>query len=276
MSGVCLRVLFGDKLVANFPAVLDEVKWCLEQPYQPPKTLWYVYGLENAAFLRSLGVTPILMDTEPFCRFGSDRHEQAHHYNTIRYGSSCWRHRYPPIRHALETHDEVVSLDLDTILMEPLPADFWQRMGQGACWQGTLQQNHRARSGWRKSQTWEGKLVDHEDSRKTPAGAFLYWRGFKAIDIMLRLYAERPFEYDLHVLAKMSDELMGGWKGWARYKELGYEPYCFSLGKHQGRQLFQPEQQTWVTHWRKSRLRSTGPSEDPYMLAREFPEVKHD
>lgn len=272
MSNTFLRVIFGDKRIANFQSVLDEVRWCIAQPFQPSPTLWYVYGRENADFLRSLGIDPIVMDEESFCRFGSDREEQAHHYATIRYGSACWRHRYPAIRHALESHSAIVSLDLDTVLTEPLPPDFWDRMAAGACFQATLQQNHRKRAGHRMKQTWDGKGPVDEDARKTPAGACLYWRGTQAVDIVLRMYAERPFEYDLHLLARMTDELMGGWKGWNRYKELGFEPYCHSLGKHEGNQLFKPERRLFWTHWRKPRLRSTGPSETPYMLASEFPE----
>ena len=272
-TGVFLRVLFGDHRVPNFQTVLDEVWWCIEQPHQPTPTLWYCYGRENAAYLRSVGLDPVVMDEESFSRFGSDAPERAYHFNTIRYGSAIWRHRYPAIRHALERHPAVVSLDLDTILTQPLPADFWERLGCGASWQGTLQQNHRKRAGWRMKQTWEGKGPVDDDARKTPAGAFLYWRGTEAIDTVLKFYAARPFEYDLHVLAKLSETYMGGsWQGWRRYNELGMEPYCFSLGRHERRQIFAPEVRLFVTHWRKPRLRSYGPSEVPYMRAKEFPE----
>lgn len=275
MSSCFLRLLFGDSAIDNFASVLEEVKWCFAQPYQPEPCLWFAYGIENAAFLQSCGIEPILMDSESFCRFGSDAPERAHHHATIRYNSSCWRMKYPCIRYALERFSECVYLDLDTVLTEPLPADFWERMGQGACFQATLQSNHRKRSSWRMKQTWPGKGPVDEDSRKTPAGAVLYFRGLDPIDRLLRLYAERPFEFDLHILSRLTDELMGGWKGWHRYKELGFEPYCHSLGKFENRQLFKPpEQRLFLTHWRKPRLRGYGPSETPYMLAKEFPEKK--
>lgn len=274
MSGCFVRAIFGDARIPNFAHVLDEVRWCLAQPHQPTPTLWFAFGRANAAYLTSLGVAPILMDESPFSRFGSGRDEQPHHYATVRYGSSIWRMKYPAIRQALQTHQEVVWLDLDTVLTQPLPADFWARMGQGAAFQGTLQQNHRKRAGHRMQQTWEGKGPVDDDARKTPAGACLYFRGLEAIDRLLAMYAERPFEYDLHVLARLTDELMGGWKGWQRYKEQGFEPYCHSLGKYEKRQLFTPEERLFVTYWRKPRLRGYGPSETPYMMAGDFPEPK--
>jgi hypothetical protein len=120
-------------------------------------------------------------------------------------------------------------------------------------------------------QTWPGKGPVDDDARKTPAGAFQYYRGIEPVKILLDIYATRPFEYELHVLAQLTEALMGGqWQGWPQYKTLGFEPPCHSLGRFEKRQLFKPEDRLFVTHWRKPRLRSYGPSEVPYMLAQEF------
>jgi len=275
VSGCFVRALFGDAKIPNFQHVLDEVKWCMAQPFQPSPTLWFAYGRENADYLASLGVEPLLMDADAFCRFGSEREEQAHHYATVRHGVSVWRMKYPCIRAAMERHGECIWLDLDTVLTKPLPADFWPRMADGQPFKATLQINCRKRAGWRVKQTWPGKgpQID-EDARKTPAGACLYFRGLEVVDKLLALYAAKPFEYDLHILAMLTDNLMGGWKGWREYKTMGFEPYCHSLGSYEKRQIFKPEERVFVTEWRKPRLRGYGPTETPYMLAGEFRDVK--
>ncbi len=262
MTGCFVRALWGDFQIPNFQHVVDEVKWCLAQPHQPEPTFWYAYGEANRDFLAGLGLSPVPMSSGPFVRWFGDegKDEQPLHYATIRYGSAMWRMKYPAIRHALETHLDAVWLDLDTVLTQPLPMDFWERMRAGNVFQCTLQQNHKRRAGWRP---------DDNEPRKTPGGNWQYFRGIDAIDRLLRIYSEHPDEWDLTVLARLVDELMGGtWKGSAAYKELGYEPYCHSLGHYEKRQIHKPEVRLFKTEWRKPRLTKSGKSEPPWVLAK--------
>ncbi len=242
-NGCFVRALWGDYRIPNFSQVLDEVKWCIAQPHQPEPTVWYAYGWPNYVWLKEHSCGPQLFDQMSFRRFTDEPDEIAKEFNIIRYGSTMWRMKYPPIREALRKHQACVWMDLDTVLMEPLPSDFWARMARGAEFQCTLQQNHRKRAGWRP-------LTN--EPRKTPGGNWIYFRGTNAIDRLLRLYEEYPTEWDLTILARLTDELMGGtFKGSAAYKELGYEPYCHSLGKYTTRQIHKPEQVLFQTHWRK-------------------------
>lgn len=256
-AGCFVHAIFGDFRIPNYQSVLDEVSWCLGRPHQPEPTLWYCYGEANRDFLAGLGLRPTMMSREPFSRFGSLVEERSHHYNTIRFGSSIWRHKYPAVRDALSAYPAAVWLDLDTVLQSPLPADFWDRMAKGAAFQATLQQNFKRRAGWRG---------EKNEPRKTPAGACLYFRGTEAVEKLMAIYAEKPHEWDLVTLARLTDDLMGGWKGSEQYKALGYEPYCHSLGRFEKRQVHKPEAQMFVTEWRKPRLTKSGPSESPYML----------
>lgn len=269
--GCFVRALFGDRAIKNFDDVLEEVRWCAERPHQPDPTFWYAFGEENRDYLASLGLKPVMLDPAGFSRFGRGDEENAHHHNIIRYGNSIWRHKYPCVRDALDKYPACVWLDLDTVLEAPLPTDFWGRMAQGADFQATLQQNFRKRAGWRMQQKWPGKGPADEDARKTPAGACLYFRGLRAIEIVERLYAERPFEWDLHILARLEEELQGGqWQGLEAYAKSGIEPYCHSLGKKEGRQLFKPQERIFVTYWRKRRLGGFGESDLPWKMAGQF------
>jgi len=249
--GCFVRALWGDRLIPIFQQVLDEVTWCLEQPHQPAPTAWYAYGWENYKWLKQHGCDAELLDELPFRVFANaTAEENADPEYITRYGSSMWRHKYPAIREALRHYPAVVWMDLDTVLTGPLPKDFWGRMAAGAEFQCTLQQNFRKRAGWRG--------LDNEP-RKTPGGNWMYFRGTNAIDRLLRLYEEHPGEWDLTVLARLTDELMGGtWLGSAAYKEQGYEPYCHSLGRRAGRQIYPPEETLFLTHWRKTGLVKIG------------------
>ncbi len=253
-EGCFVRALWGDHKIPNFQQVLDEVKWCLERPYQPAPMLWCCYGKANGDYLRSLGIEPATLDAEGFSRFAAEAEEAPTRHYTERFGSDMFRHKYPAIRYALERYPDAVWLDLDVEMTEPLPVDFWRQCRKRAVFQSVLQQNHRKYASQRMAQQWPGKRHETDDSRKTPCGNLLYFRGLDTIDRALRLYAQYPNNWDLAVLSRLVDELMGGvWKPEPAYKEMGFDPGFHSLGKFEkSRQHFPPESRLFLTQWRKT------------------------
>jgi len=216
--------------------VLNEVKWCVERPHQPEPTLWYVFGEANRDVLRDCGCHPIMLSPEPFCYFGHDDGSGISHDGLVRGGSSLWRHKYPAIADALHVYPAAVWLDFDTFPSGVVPADFWTRLAAGAAFQGTLGQMGMKRAKWRTC-----------DERKIPLGAMLYFRGRESIQAMLDLYAEHPGEWDMVVLARLADQMMGGWKGPEEYVKQGFQLYCHILLRRLRWQVYAPEQRLFVT-----------------------------
>ncbi len=245
-DGCFVRCLFGDHRIFNFPGVLDEARWCVAQR-QPEPLLWYCYGEANRDHLRSCGVEPTMLSPESFCQFGHDDGRGIKQQGIVRGGSSLWRHKYPAIADALERYPAAVWLDMDTLLSGPLPSDFWACMGKGQAFQGTLGQFGMRRVWWRE-----------EDIRKLPLGMFLYWRGRETIRRMIDLYAEHPGEWDQVVLARLVDEMMGGWKGPEAYRAMGFQVYCHTIYKGRSNLVFDSEVPLFVTRVRnKPTLRQT-------------------
>ncbi len=239
VTGCFVRCLFGDHQILNFPGVLDEARWCVVQP-QPEPLLWYCYGEANRDHLRACGVEPTMLSPEPFCQFGHDDGKGIKQQGIVRGGSSLWRHKYPAIADALERYPAAVWLDMDTLLSGLLPPDFWARMAKGQAFQGTLGQFGMKHARWRT-----------EDVRKIPLGAFLYWRGRETIRRMLDLYAEHPAEWDMIVLARLVDEMMGGWKGTEAYKAMGFNTYCHVLVRYLRSQIWAPEVRLFCTYMKR-------------------------
>lgn len=254
MTGCFVQELWGSEATApNFAEMRAEVAWAMNQPFRPKPLRLYVYGRDNYDFVRSLGENPILLGEDPSGVYGGRIEADG----AIVGGVSIWRNKYDGIRDALTHYPHVVHLDFDSLLTKPLPPDFWQRIAEGPAFKASLQQNFRKHAGHRVVQSWPGKKHATDDARKTPVGAFLYFRGLDVIDRLLRLYDEHPREWDLAVLSRLVDDLMGGWKGAEAYRAMGFEPGCHSLGRHVGRQTFKPKDEDvlFLTTWRKTGLR---------------------
>lgn len=215
-SGCFVRCLWGEDSYPVRKGVLHNLKHAMKAQFQPTPTLWFCYGRNNADVLWNLGIEAMMLDEQPISNFGLTGDKNAQRYGTVNWGQNFWRHKYPPLRHALAVHEAAVWLDLDTNLTQPLPDDFWDRMAQGRELQSSLRQFHQRRAHWR------GKA----DIRKIPCGSFIYVRGQSVIDRIEYFYDQMRLHWDPDVLARTLDDLWGGWKGAEAYKRDGWEPYC--------------------------------------------------
>jgi len=165
------------------------------------KFVTYVFGIENFSILDGLGVKDIvLVNNSPF-QFDLVKHQ--------------YRHKMEIIKKAMEEDgfDEVVYLDWDCIPTCPLPNDFWETLGKKDAIQANLIQYHRKKCFWRQ-----------EDQRKVPNGGFLYIRDKTIPSRAIKIWETIPQDNDEVAWAKLTDEMMGEWKGietyWDRFEPM--------------------------------------------------------
>jgi len=163
----------------------------------------YVFGEENYEHATKQGFDCILIDKEP-SRFDLVKHQ--------------YRHKLEILQYAMEEdgYDEILYMDWDVVPHRKLPENFWDVLGQKESFQACLQVYHRRKAHWRT-----------EELRKVPNGGFLYIRDKtipqRAIDIWEKLGMP---DNDEPAYAKMTDNMVGGWKGIEKYWELFEIPFC--------------------------------------------------
>lgn len=182
----------------------------------------YVFGLENFSFLKSHGIQAEIMDHRPVVNFRNEPDRGRDVEGHVNYGSSMWRHKLIIIQHALARFGQVVWLDWDCQLMEPLPADFWQRMEAGAPFQAALTCYKKLQKAvWRPYNGWDRFIV--------PCGSFVYCRSPHAIKSILEIQDANPLWYDEICYALYTDQMTtvaGLWGGVQAYVAEGFQPYC--------------------------------------------------
>lgn len=217
-----------------------------QRKYERFQSLTYCFGRQNADFLRSIGIEPIVLSEHGLPRWGDGPGEMlpqsadndpplepvaADQYNLIRTahraewdrhrnrlidGRSHWRCKLEILRTALETFQSVLWTDFEVHLLRPIPPEFWHRMGQRRAVQAPL--ICRRKSGLRK----------RENRRFLPDGCFIYARDIRLVDRLIEIHSTRcPTQTDEVALSMLIDELNGGWRGPASYYDGGFSPYCF-------------------------------------------------
>lgn len=136
--------------------------------------------------------------------------------------SQQFRRKLLAIRDALHNYQHVLWMDIDCIKLGPFPADFWDRLKDGAPIQAKIRQYHRRKAHWR-----------HGQARILQGGAFIYCRSLpiieRALDVMAtpvydlapRFYPSgtgRAFDDEM-AIAWVIDEMNGGWMGQDAYRK---------------------------------------------------------
>lgn len=242
-----VRALWGDTDRA-FSRVENklwrDIKTTTREYLRPEPMLTLCWGARNSEFLRSIEVPHILVSSEPFPNWwqadgprddaqieaAPDRPKNPKlwkaEWSGERYrrtwGRCHLRTKIECLRIALENHEAAIFLDLDTHLLRPLPADFWDRMAQGRALQCALHQYITRRV-----------HIPHRDrlpgGKFLPSAAFIYCRSRSIIRRALQLHDRRPLESEEQVLARVFDEMNGGFKGPLSHYANGFAPSCFAV-----------------------------------------------
>ena len=165
----------------------------------------YIFGKDNYKALSSLGFNCKLILDEP----------QA--FDLVKYQ---FRNKLEMIKYALynDGYDELVYLDWDCVPIKPLSSNFWEELGKKQPFQACLQQYHRKKCHWRP-----------DELRKVPNGGFIYMREKTLMDEACKLWEETgKNDTDEIAFAKMTDNMIGGWKGKEEYWK-NFEPMFVNL-----------------------------------------------
>lgn len=168
----------------------NDILLYLANPYSPPSIV-YVFGSENYTRLSDLGLTCKLIDPRPFV---ANMEKEQYIMKII-----AWDY-------ALMEFESVIFMDFDTITLRPIPIDFWNFMNQGEPIRSAIFQYHLKRI---------NRIGDH---RKLSSASFVYIKGKKHTENMLRLWEDmgRPWKEEL-VLSAYIDSFDGGWQGCKNY-----------------------------------------------------------
>jgi len=217
MKRCFIRGLWGDNYLRPYEKVRRDVANAVVWPHKPSPMQVYCYGVENEAYLKTLGVTPRRMSKEPVVNFtgGTDRNIVQDYTGSFGWGMSTWRHKLDVLERALSEYEEVVWLDWDVKQFEPMPADFWERLRMGRCFQAAIKQYRRIQLGHRRI-----------DKRKIPHGAFIYCRSLPAIREIIEIHRAMPLAMDEHAYMVWIDR-QTPWTGVDGYKAAGWEPWCY-------------------------------------------------
>jgi len=225
MSNRFIRVLWGDSSSDHPPRVYNDIQICQSNHLHLDNTITYCYGTDNQAFLRSIGIEPIMVSPEPVWHFGPDSHRHTSGvHGEMNFGLRMFAMKLRALRDALESHDQVVLLDWDTQLSVPtLPANFWDTMQKGRSFQASLYQHRHPSYWWRQ----------YPMSAQALHGCFIYCRSLLIAEQLLSLQYLQPEWYEEKIMGVWAEMQFGGWDSKAsnRWKAEGYEPYCVQFRK---------------------------------------------
>jgi hypothetical protein len=241
--------LWGDGEFHKFEKCFRDIKTTRELPDQPLPCHNYVYGTENHKRLADIGVEATLLGPDglwdvfgvgdrrswnpasmPHGRVGKQR-EKLMDAGFYAWGVSLLYWKFLICQAALQEYDEIVWLDWDEHLEEPLPDDFWDRLRQGPTIQATLRQFCNWQAIWRAG----------ADRRKIPSAAFVYMRGKEVADELVKSYNDPKHHLwrEEQVMGEYIERQLGieEWKGHLYYHEQGFDPYCHWVNG----QVYEPE-----------------------------------
>lgn len=166
---------------------------------------YYIFGENNFKLMQDMGFNCKLLDKRPFV-YGENE--------------SMFKHKIDAYVAATDDFDEFVFLDLDCMLIKPLPDDFWERCYEKEAIQGSLMIYHKRKAKWRKS-----------DTRKIPCACYMYFRNKEMVDGVLRAWEKSKMESEEVAAARFMDEYAGGWKGLDYYWE-NFEPDFYAMSRN--------------------------------------------
>ena len=246
MTGTFVYGLWGNpELMPRRAKILEEIEQWLQTDHRPEPWEVYVYGENNRDWLADHGIPCTMLHPDPLVDFYhvGGPPEPWGKGQMVWGNCSIWRHKTGIIESAINRHGTVVWLDWDSILVQPLPEDFREKMSRGQPIQMSLIQYSRRYCSWRQ-----------DDQRKVPVGGFVYCRRRDIMAKVNRQYAKERDWVDQTVFAQVMDELAGGWSGPDAYRDMGFEPYCHSVYS----QIHAPESTVFSTggrishrHWVK-------------------------
>lgn len=185
-----IRTLWGDETIPRSQTkIRNDVRWALSNS-QSIEAINYMFGRKNQEFLRSLGLPSRLID---------DR-------EVVWPGAQMWRHKLEAWKTALTEFDEIVFLDWDVRIVQPIKEDFWARLQSKADLQACLLQYRRIKAPWRAS-----------DLRKVPSAAFVYIRAAEVADNLIELWNSGRFPTEEICMAAFTDLQFAGWQGTDAY-----------------------------------------------------------
>lgn len=231
MTGTFIYGLWGSAdLTPRRAKILEEIERWSEAEHRPDPWVVYVYGENNRDWLAARGIPCTMLHPDPLVDFyGVGGPPEPWGKAQMVWGRCCvWRHKTGIMQEAMKRHGTIVWLDWDTVLLQPLPCDFWDRMALGRPIQMSIVQYHRIRCYWRE----RGR-----GQRTVPEGAFIYCRRRGIISRVNRKYDKHRDLVDQDLFASVMDEMADGWPGSEGYKTMGFEPYCHHIYS----QIHEPE-----------------------------------
>jgi len=229
-----VRGLWGDPPDHKCPTetrakVLNDIRGCAKRCKLREPLVVYVWGDENARFLRSQGIEYELVSREGIQNFTGGKRRHSWSKGRINWGLNMWRHKLECVVMALQTHRAVIWLDWDCHQIAKLPLSFWAEMALGEVFQASLRAYRRPQCPWRKG----------VNKHYVPHGAFMYFEQMSFVKKTIAAHQKRfPKCTDEIALAWVLDQMIGGWKGPEFYKLSGFEPHCYDQRK---KYVFQPE-----------------------------------
>lgn len=240
MTGTFIYGLWGNaELTPRRAKILTEIERWASAKLRPEPFEVYVYGEENRDWLAARDIPSMMLDTDPLVDFYQvgGAPEPSGKGQTVWGDCAIWRHKTGFIQAAIDRHRTVIWLDWDTVMVRPLPEDFWQKMRRGRAIQMSLVQYCRRICGWRR-----------DDKRKIPVGSFVYCRDRRIMERVNREYAKERNAVDQTIFAKVLDQMAGGWLGCDAYQEMGFSPYCHRVYS----QIHEPDVEIFSTGGRIS------------------------
>ena len=229
-----IRALWGDEHVQRREKAKRDVVIAMGREHQVPHRV-YCYGRGNHSWLASLGIASTLVSVTGIVNFSglANRNARGNRRGEGPWGVSMWYHKIEVMYAAACEYGEIVWIDWDVQVCEPLPADFWDKMRHGQRIQGAVQRLKRPTCRARFKipdgpQTRQGNMghVTH--------GAFVYIRGVETVQRIRELAKQSPTLVDQAIFSEAIDELTCGWKGESWLRRNGFVPYGYKCRNQVG------------------------------------------
>lgn len=197
------------RILRRHSRVMGNLKELIRNTHYIPFDRIYVWGDDNTLFLKEVGFKNIVkVSKEPF------------QWDLVKFQ---YRHKLEAIRMAHTEFNTVLQLDMDVLPIRPWRDDIWDVMGKKEVFQANLYYYRKAKGFFRKI-----------DQRKISNGGCTYTRGPQPIEDIIKIWERKEIRDKKTVEPSMSwycDELIGGWQGVDKYRQL-FEIDCCVLRRN--------------------------------------------